>query len=485
MRRLGPVAAGLFASALLLYNTAASRERDLDRLLTPRRFWEDVTVAASCLAHRTWPGAPAPNAAARLPAARNLAEAAILDAAAEAGIGPAQPFRTVPPPKKVVHELVTLRRGDDKGRALLLSLGFKLLSGVAPALGLWLGAFAAIPVLFWTAWELWAAGSPRAAAAFPVLLACSSYFVQVLSLPYSAAGFYTLAIAALVPLGAYALLGQPTLRGLLLRAGATGAVVALCALCRSGTLLAFPGFLLVVALGLRRAQGARPYALVLMAGSALMLTPWFLVRPQQHRQPWMALWQGLGDFDRTYGHSFYDPDAKQALREAGVELPRDVGVEFENPDNDRVFRKLFFESIERDPLWYAAILAKRVGATLVQAPLWSSRVARGAIAATGGAARDRVQGVYYRMTRTADWFGLGQARFEVPMPLLMLPAIVLAGLSARRGATHGPLLLAGCAAVAALGLPVLITTASALEPQAFMLVHLLALGLCLDAMKRS
>ena len=482
MRRLGAVSAGLLASALLLFNTAANREREFARLSTPRRFWEDLTVAAAGLAHGEWPGAPEPGAAKRLAAMRLTTERAIIAGALDAGIRPWQPFRTLPPPRSVARQSVTLRPGDDKGRALLLTLGYKLLAGVAPALGLWLGAFAMIPILFWTSWELARAGFPRAAGVFPLLVACCSYVVEVLSLPYSAVGFYTLAILALVPFAVYALLRRPTFAGLLARTLAAGLILALCALCRSGTLLALPGFALAFAVGLARAERRLAYPLGLLAGAALLVGPWLAVRPAEHRQPWMALWQGLGDFDASYGHSFYDPDAKEALRDAGVELRKTAGVEFENPENDRVFRSLFYESVAKDPLWYARILLKRVGATIVLAPLWPHGVSRGEAAAAPLAARDKAREVYYRLTRTADWFTLGKWRVELPMPLLIAPPLLLIALVLARRAPRETLLLLASLAIAALGLPVLITTASALEPQAFMIVYLLAAGLCLDAL---
>jgi len=48
----------------------------------------------------------------------------------------------------------------------------------------------------------------------------------------------------------------------------------------------------------------------------------------------------------------------------------------------------------------------------------------------------------------------------------------------------GPVGLVGCVAVGALGSPVLVTTASGIEPQCFAFVHVLSLALLIDIVVR-
>jgi hypothetical protein len=78
----------------------------------------------------------------------------------------------------------------------------------------------------------------------------------------------------------------------------------------------------------------------------------------------------------------------------------------------------------------------------------------------------------------------GKQRLELPIALLILPTVALlawAGYDPRlRPAAGATLLLMA----AALPLPVLISTAGGLEPQAFALAYLLGFGLLADALMK-
>jgi hypothetical protein len=97
---------------------------------------------------------------------------------------------------------------------------------------------------------------------------------------------------------------------------------------------------------------------------------------------------------------------------------------------------------------------------------------------------------YYAMTTTVDFFGLGSWRREVRLGLLLAPSVLLATLWLA-GFRPGPLFghrealgrcvaTLACVACGCLVLPVGITTASALETEAFAIVYFLALALLLD-----
>src|SRR5207245_4921507 len=103
---------------------------------------------------------------------------------------------------------------------------------------------------------------------------------------------------------------------------------------------------------------------------------------------------------------------------------------------------------------------------------------------------------YYGRSAQADWFALGPAACEAPPGLLLGPALALgtlalvprsrttrfgARLAAAAGRARSGLPVIGCLALGALATPVLITTASGFEMQMFVLVHLLALALLVDA----
>ncbi|MBI3931956.1 MAG: hypothetical protein HY317_00950 [Acidobacteria bacterium] len=501
MRRI-PVAvlAGLSACVLLGYDTAARRSGDLASLRTPRRFWEDVTVAASHHLDRGDPR-PVPTATVAGGAGADLRHAYqryLSRVAGEAGVRPWQFWRTVPVKPFLDRGRVVLRHNDDPGRALLLGAGFRLLGGVAPYLGLWLGTLAAMPVLAWIAWELATAGRPVAAMTFPLALVSLPFVVEVLSLPYSAVGFYLVGLLTLVPLAAHALLGDPpTPRSLLVRAAAAGLVFACCVLCRGGTILLLPGYALALILGARRAAAGPSLRVVTglaALGLVLLLAPYAVVRQPGHHEAWVGIWEGLGDFDREKGHAWFDPEARNVLRREGHSIPRVLAGPTWTADQERTLRRLVLRHVAEDPSWYAAILAKRLVATATLSKLWPFGPRDGLTMAPSTSANEGVMDVYYRLTTTADFVGLGGALREVPVELLLLPPALLAGLwwagprtvrfrDAR--ARLGPaLLLLGCVACAALTLPVAITTASALEAQCFAVVHLLALALLVDEAAR-
>ena len=104
-----------------------------------------------------------------------------------------------------------------------------------------------------------------------------------------------------------------------------------------------------------------------------------------------------------------------------------------------------------------------------------------------------ISNAYYDFAPTADWFGLGRWTREVPLPLFWLAPLLTVGLAAAERVMHrdvsafpGPRLAAlGLVAIAAGAMPVLFTTASGPETQAFVLVYFLAAGVMADAIWRA
>ena len=111
----------------------------------------------------------------------------------------------------------------------------------------------------------------------------------------------------------------------MIRSFLAGALFAICVLCRSGALLTLPG--LLVAAAAAAARAARSFGLrigVLAASAALLVVPYALVRPASHHEAWLGIWEGLGDFDRTKGHTFADSEARKVLAEGGIVIPRNL-----------------------------------------------------------------------------------------------------------------------------------------------------------------
>jgi len=160
-------------------------------------------------------------------------------------------------------------------------------------------------------------------------------------------------------------------------------------------------------------------------------------------------------------------------------------------ENEALFRDMVLSDASSDPAWYAGILLKRAASTATLAKLWPRAARDGHALSLRTSANEGSMDTYWTMVPTADHVGLGRWRVELPMLVLLLPLLVLPllGLAVRRrgpGSRRlaiGPRLeLVACLAVAALGSPVLVTTASGFEPQAFAFVYWLAFGLCADTL---
>ena len=486
------------AAALLLWHTAYWHAgADLSSLPSPRRYWEDLAVAATRYldddgrAERVGLNS-ADGAELRIGFQRSL-----IRAAAEDGAPSWRFWRTMPVRPLLKGRRLMPREIDDPGRAILLTAGFHLLRGVAPFLPLWLGALLAAPVVAWAGGELARAGRVAAGVVFTLLLACSPYVVDALALPYSAVGFYLIALASIVPLAAYAASPEVSATGLVARALVSGGVFALCVLCRSGSLFLLPGYLVALAIGAWRLDRPRrvssPTASRLIRTVVLVavfVVPYALVRQPRHHEVWLGLWEGLGDFDRTKGHAWDDDVAREVLRREGAELPERYPVWEKAPENEALFRRLVLDDVRSAPGWYAAILARRAWVTLTQIKLspWAPR--DGVSIAPRRSPSEGAIDMYYSLATPADWIGLGPWRLELPLLVLWEPALLLIflfglGLFIARLRPWAPRLAPAlfvmlCVAGAAFGLPVLFTTAGGLETQSFVMVYFLGVAFLVD-----
>jgi hypothetical protein len=258
---------------------------------------------------------------------------------------------------------------EDPGRARLLAVGFRLLGGISPFLLLWLGALAACPVILWASFELFEAGWPVAGTLFPLAFVSLTYVVGCLALPYSAVGFYFVALLAVTPLAVYALLGRRTTgTGLLVRILLAGSLFGLCSLCRGDTPLLFGGFALALVLATFRVAPRRstPFkALAALGALVLFAVPYGLMRPSHGHNVWASLWEGLGDFDRTKGHESSDVAASRFLDRSGIHLAGPLANVIDENAED-VFRRSVLSDIRSDPAWYGGILARRLFWALTQ-----------------------------------------------------------------------------------------------------------------------
>jgi len=505
---------------VLFYNVGSSLCRRRLPADGASRYFSDVSMAANFAATGDFPVAAYPVRHTSLPRRDEAFEAfrqALVEATRAAGLRCWSVLGTIPQAALPDVQLI-VKRPDDPGRALLLGGAFKVL-GVAPFLLFWLAPIAFSLVLVWTAWELTATGHGFAAGAFSMLLALSAYTADTLSLDYSATGFYLTALLLVLPVAAYALrpLPQRTLAGIFARAVLAGGLFATTALARRAALVVAPFLVVSLVFALRGVVAARrpvqlyvdgvraqPIRLLTLRQSWIaaalvgvtFLTPhavsrsyakhlvartslkYGLAAPVQAHEVWLTVWEGLGDFDRTKSHFWLDERAQLLV---GNRL-------LMAPESERILRAAVLRDVKEDPLWFADILLRRFVATVLQRKLWPWPPVSGSSIAPASAPNEGVIDNYYALTATADRFGLGTFRFEVPVPLLLLPwlflilrALIL-GLRGSPDAQRSPTLLVAFMAVAAITLPVAITTAGALEPQALVLAYLLAAAFLAEAL---
>jgi hypothetical protein len=233
--------------------------------------------------------------------------------------------------------------------------------------------------------------------------------------------------------------------------------------------------------------------------SLLFWTPHLILRQPQHHDVWISLWEGLGDFDRTKGHRWEDAAAIEALQGVGLATGLNADssrslYELVNEESTTFFRESVLRDIEADPGWYAAILGKRAFATVTQAKLWPWGPRDGRSMETKEGPNQGEIDNYYRATATADFLAFGRYRVEMPMTSVVAPALLLLlvwmasrrvpFLRAARDRAGKELLVVLCLATAALGLPVIVTTAAPQETQAIILAYFLAFGFLMGEASR-
>jgi hypothetical protein len=496
---LAAIGLGAALWGLLAVNAACRRaDWDLANLNLSRRYWEDLAVAT--VNYQRGTGFLYRGAAWDWWSAHIVAKlkAQLPETARQAQLRGWEFWRTVPCRYFSNAEPMRLRDSDDPGRTWLTVWGFHLLGGVAPYLPLWLGVLTALPLFVWLSVECRAAGCTWVACVTLACFALSAYAAELLTLPYSAAGFHLLGLLLVITLAVYALLHpRPTWWGLVGRWLLAGALLAICILCR-GTCRSFvPALSLIAIAAAVRTTGGAAHGLWRVAGGTalalvLLLGPYLIIRPAQQHEIWVGMWEGLGDFDREKGHAWYDPTAREALRRAGATIPQPIQPEW-GPELEQTMKRLMLRDIASDPWWYAKILAQRVPATLLQTRLWPRASVDGTSYRTSTHPNQGISNAYYSFARTADWFGLGPWTWEVPLPLFWLAPLLTVGLAAAERVMHRDvsafpglrLAALGLVAIAAGAMPVLFTTASGPETQAFVLVYFLAAGVMADGIRRA
>lgn len=510
---LALVVACAASTGLVAVNTAAelcrTREDQRWRRMT-RRYWEDMYYAIGHSLTGQFPRSYLAVRRYRSGGEVGFREArpTLTEAASAAHIQPWEFWRTVeleqflrrrrPPPFRV--------RFDDAGRPLLLSALFGVLGGVSPFLIHWLGFLFYAPVLVWLGLELHRVRLTGAACLAALLLGTSAYLADALALSYAAIGFYVLALLVLMAFAVYTAFARVTAGGLALRALLAGLAVGLFAVMRASALLPVFALGLALCVGAGRHVRERPAPLrarvlrwlgLVGLGGALLVTPYLLAArsvdgmiddaiasadepvPEAARQPqrhafWFGVWVGLGDFDRERGYVWNDRAAFQAAERRGGR--RTISFLYDSR-NEPILRDMVLADVLGDPLWYAEILVKRLAATLTLWRILPWTPVSGTDFRESQHPNEGYVDAYYTLTATADRLRLGELEIEIPLLALMIPTwlLVAAAPFVPRLRPHGVAL--GIVAAGALALPVGITTASAVETQAFFLVYALGFSL--------
>lgn len=507
-RGLGPVLGLTAACALLLVNAAwRIGGSTTDELFLYWRSSDDFAIAGGYAALGEFPVAPyrVKDTVRREKDPRYVAyRQRLAEEMTDRQIEPAMFWRTLPPRSiSPDRQWRAASRFDDGGRALLLGLCYRVMGGAAPFLLFWLGILIFVPLLGVLFLEFRSAGHAIAGAILAILLSSSAFVVDLLALGYSAAGFHLMSIVVLGALATYTTLGRVTVRGLLLRSLGWGVVLGVFSIARGTVPSLLPAFLLAVVIGAFRALPSRgrkawPLALALtFVNAAMLCLPYLLLgryvdglvesamtrrgRPMMPRyhDPALLIWKGLGDFDRTKGYEFRDKAGERAI----IKESRTGNAE---RDQEIHLRNVILEDIRTDPLWYVSILAKRALSTAALYKISPFGPRDGLSMIPASSANEGVIDAYYAITTHADWYRLGRWTGELPVGLFLFPTglLLIAALLPASGAAAPRLFRAARTALPVMTLvslgvlasPVLITTATALEPQCFVIVHFLALA---------
>jgi hypothetical protein len=463
---VGALGTTLVVFALLLANTFATHSERKFKW----RYWMDFVAATRTYLDETWGDASSQEGDPdRIEWAKKFVERRV----EQAHIKKWQFWKTigVKPFLEVREELPFVPRSEDPGRARLLALGFRVLGGISPFLLVYLGALSLVPVAAWMAWEFLDAGFPVLGTVFPLCAASLTYTAQTLALPYSAVAFYLIALLGILPLATYGVAGRGRIPAFFfVRVACAGLLLAGCNLCRSDVIGLAPSYCAAALFATWRLFSDRRRRILFgVTALALLLLPCALLRPPEHHNVWLSVWEGLGDFDRTKGHQWSDRAATAALRSAGVTTSRmKIGLIVSTPEGEAFFKGSVLQDIASDPVWYARILCERLFAilTLRHFPSLDPVFPLGAVP-TDPPDRILVRGLL----------------LPVPGWLLVLPTWGLFAVAFVRDATprlRAGLLVLFCMALGGIPVPALLSTFAASEIQGFFLVYYAGLCLTLD-----
>jgi hypothetical protein len=467
MTLIKSVALALVAALALQSQISFTWRDGISSLPSPRRFWDDLTLGIARYVDATSPGPAMENTTSDLAPLIDVYRTLVEEKVRTFEVEPHQFWKTVNDQKfRTLRAAYAQPAFEDSGRSRLLSLCFRAMGGVAPYLLLWLGALCFVPVLGWMFFELVRAGLGAAALALGALVVLSPFFVESLTLPHSAIAFY---LGGVVAVGAFAVATfipaqgrRPGWGSLAPRAMLLSFILVVAIWCRSSSVLIVPAAFLVASFGFSKGGLGRGRAIALAA--ALILLPALLLRPPQTHNVWVSLWEGLGDFGTDRGYSWYDADANRFLTRRGIPGfadPKDV-----NATQEAAFREAFLAEVRTSPAWFARVLVQRFFATVALTKLspWGPR---------DGESRS-VPLFHYKFTTPIDWFGWKEQLYEVPISTLFIPTLTFLVWGVfDRGRIAGAVAVLATVGLATLPVPILISTASGLETEAFGLVYFL------------
>ena len=455
------------------------------------RYWEDMKFAIGRYLDRHYGpppvlvgpgGRPAPLTS-NLEMTRLYVEA-LWNQTAGHDIRPYELWRTVPDrPFLRRRQAYVLPFSEDPGRGLVASVAFEILGGISPYVMLWLGPMVFVPCALWLCYESMRSARIVGGTVLLASLALSGYVAETLTLPHSAVGFYFDALIVAAALAFYAVGPSLSRAGFFARAAAAGLALGLFALCRSGSLFMVPAYALCLLLAARRIWGGRACRpsrkawLAALVGCVMLAGPYLAVRPSERHSVWQGFWAGLGDYGSDRGYSWHDRDGRRFLMRQGV-APFDHphGV---SPEIEAVYRDAFVRDVTSHPFWYARILGRRLLATVTQSKLlpWKPL--------SGRSVSEPI--FHYKYVTPADYFGWPQHYLELPLPLLWLtvPALLaLLRVRKAKGELRQDVRFLLLFSLAPLPLPIIISTASGIETEAFALVYMVAFALLVDALWR-
>jgi len=394
-------------------------------------------------------------------------------------------------------------RFDDMGRGYILGILFNLLQGVSPYLIFWLGLLFFIMIFFWISLEYFLCDLWVYNYVLCFTFGFSSYLYSILSLTYSASGFYILSFLSLLPICIYTVFNRnKTIIGCFIRITITSIILSICLICRSSSIAAYIGVGIVIlklSKDMTTSVKVKNKLWILFLSFLILIMPYIILHQHinnkimhtlskyssnpslgNHHPFWHIIWTGLGDFDKKNHYAVNDHMAVDFAKSKGWTTEFSNAAEGIDKQYEHILKTSIINDILNDPFWYLGILRKRFFSTLFQLKLYPWKFRDGIFLKSEESNRSNAIDFYYMLIPRADNFGINPYMMELPIELFIFPTWIIILVSffsvinkSFVNIFQQEFFILFVVGVSSMILPVCVTTVAGIETQGFFIFYYL------------